>query len=166
MAGNNKHADFILRRTLHIDPEERYSRQPSNLDHRAKQAGVDPFLEEEPTVKEFLGELVPSREGVANYLRSLFPSSTWIGRYNLHWLLGDSIAGKQERVTNRRLKPSNSCLRSSGVVLTSKEKNRSHCWPRCSPPSNGVCIACPAFSRVRPVHIFHRRRAVLDFWDI
>ena len=91
---NNAPVEFLTKRILHIDPNERYKRQPSDLDVRARQATSDVFFEDEPTVGEWLRQFVPTRHGAADYLHSLFPSATWIGRYNLHWLLGDAIAGK------------------------------------------------------------------------
>ncbi|KAI1845249.1 hypothetical protein JX265_005404 [Neoarthrinium moseri] len=54
---------------------------------------ADSFLEEEPTTAEVLAELTPSGKDVANYFKSLFPFLSWIGFYNLQWLIGDLIAG-------------------------------------------------------------------------
>ena len=85
---------FVKKRVLHIDPEERYSRQPKDLEQRAKDAVANTYIEEEPSIREWGRQLIPTRDGFANYIRGLFPSATWIGRYNLHWLAGDAIAGK------------------------------------------------------------------------
>ncbi|KAF2259564.1 sulfate permease-like protein [Lojkania enalia] len=54
---------------------------------------VEPYLEEEPTVKEWLFSFTPTKAGVVNYFRSLFPFWSWIFHYNLTWLAGDIIAG-------------------------------------------------------------------------
>ncbi|KAI1368638.1 sulfate permease [Xylaria arbuscula] len=54
---------------------------------------ADSFFEEQPTVKEVLASLVPTRKGVVEYLLSLFPFLSWIGFYNLQWLTGDLVAG-------------------------------------------------------------------------
>ncbi|KAL2165499.1 hypothetical protein VTH06DRAFT_799 [Thermothelomyces fergusii] len=51
------------------------------------------FVEEPPRVLEYLNELVPSGKEVYDYILSLFPFLSWIGRYNLQWLIGDLVAG-------------------------------------------------------------------------
>lgn len=92
---SQKVGDFITSKVLGIDVNERYARQPSNLERRAYQtiSPADIYLEEEPTVGEWVQELAPSREDVVYYLTSLFPSSSWIRRYCGRWLLGDAVAG-------------------------------------------------------------------------
>jgi sodium-independent sulfate anion transporter 11 len=55
---------------------------------------ADSFVEEEPTTTEWLREITPSGQDVTNYLKSLFPFLSWIGFYNLQWLIGDLVAGK------------------------------------------------------------------------
>ncbi|KAK5989511.1 Sulfate permease 2 [Cladobotryum mycophilum] len=54
---------------------------------------ADPFVEHEPTVREFLEEVTPSLRDIGRYLYNLFPFIHWIGKYNLTWLTGDLIAG-------------------------------------------------------------------------
>ncbi|RYP23403.1 hypothetical protein DL765_001108 [Monosporascus sp. GIB2] len=54
---------------------------------------VDPYYEEEPSLREVLNSLLPTRKGVANYTRSLFPFWSWIFHYNMTWAFGDFIAG-------------------------------------------------------------------------
>ncbi|RYO11816.1 Sulfate permease 2 [Alternaria arborescens] len=56
-------------------------------------SGVVPYLEEEPTVKEWLCSFRLTRQSIINFLCSLFPCTSWLRRYNVHWLLGDAIAG-------------------------------------------------------------------------
>ncbi|KAL2184577.1 sulfate permease [Thermothelomyces heterothallicus CBS 203.75] len=51
------------------------------------------FVEEPPHVLEYLNDLIPSRKEVYDYILSLFPFLSWIGRYNLQWLIGDLVAG-------------------------------------------------------------------------
>ena len=87
--------DFITRKVLGIDVNERFSRQPDDLDRRAYEVlePADIYLEQEPSVNEWIKELAPTREGTLNYIQSLFPSSSWIRRYCGRWLLGDFIAG-------------------------------------------------------------------------
>ncbi|KAH6660036.1 sulfate permease [Truncatella angustata] len=54
---------------------------------------ADSFVEEEPTTAEWFQEVIPTGHDVVNYLRSLFPFLSWIGFYNLQWLIGDLVAG-------------------------------------------------------------------------
>jgi sodium-independent sulfate anion transporter 11 len=54
---------------------------------------ADTYIEPEPTSAEWLYEHVPSRHDVLDYLISLFPFLSWIGRYNLQWFIGDLVAG-------------------------------------------------------------------------
>lgn len=54
---------------------------------------LDPFFEEDPTVKEWLLEHRPTFAGTLRYLTGLFPFVRWIGNYNLQWLTGDVIGG-------------------------------------------------------------------------
>ncbi|KEF52665.1 uncharacterized protein A1O9_11082 [Exophiala aquamarina CBS 119918] len=53
----------------------------------------DSYIEHDITVSEWIHSLLPSKNGVLNYFRSLFPCIDWIPRYNWRWLLGDAIAG-------------------------------------------------------------------------
>lgn len=52
------------------------------------------FVEEPPRVVDYFGDLVPSGHEIYDYLLSLFPFLSWIGYYNLQWLVGDLVAGK------------------------------------------------------------------------
>lgn len=61
---------------------------PPSLNHAAL------YIEEEPTVKEYLQEITPSWRDIGHYVYRLFPFISWIGKYNLTWGLGDLIAGK------------------------------------------------------------------------
>jgi sodium-independent sulfate anion transporter 11 len=67
----------------HVEPEER---APSITN-------ADPFIEQEPTVGEFLAEITPDIHDVAAYFYNLFPFLSWIGKYNWIWFIGDLIAG-------------------------------------------------------------------------
>jgi sodium-independent sulfate anion transporter 11 len=93
---HSRAGNFVTEKVLGIDRQERYSKQPDDLDSCAKRIlhPADIYLEEEPTVTEWLHELLPSRAGALNYIQGLFPSAFWVRRYNLGWLLGDVIAGK------------------------------------------------------------------------
>jgi hypothetical protein len=52
------------------------------------------FVEEPPLVLDYLNNLIPSGKELYEYLLSLFPFLSWIGHYNLQWLIGDLVAGK------------------------------------------------------------------------
>lgn len=85
----------MTQKVLGIDLNERYAHQPANLDRRAYQTlePADIFLEQEPTVAEWIHELSPTRDGALHYVQSIFPSSSWVWRYCGRWLLGDIVAG-------------------------------------------------------------------------
>ncbi|KAL2132023.1 hypothetical protein VTI74DRAFT_4307 [Chaetomium olivicolor] len=51
------------------------------------------FVEDPPQVLDYLYDLVPSGRDLYKYLVSLFPFLSWIGHYNLQWLIGDLVAG-------------------------------------------------------------------------
>lgn len=53
------------------------------------------FVEDPPLVLDYLHELLPSGKQLYAYLLSLFPFLSWIGHYNLQWLIGDLVAGKE-----------------------------------------------------------------------
>ncbi|KAH7356096.1 sulfate transporter family-domain-containing protein [Pyrenochaeta sp. MPI-SDFR-AT-0127] len=69
------------------------SKQTASLEQIARETIGATFLEEDPSVAEWFRELVPSSHGVTEYVRELFPSARWVRRYNVHWLVGDAIAG-------------------------------------------------------------------------
>jgi hypothetical protein len=88
--------DFVTNKVLGIDVNERFAHQPADLQRRAYQLlePADVYLEQEPTVSEWVRELAPTRAAAVDYIQSLFPSSSWVLRYCARWLLGDFIAGK------------------------------------------------------------------------
>lgn len=53
----------------------------------------DSYLEEEPTVWEWIKSTTPNGREIGQYVRNLFPFTRWILRYNTQWLIGDLIAG-------------------------------------------------------------------------
>jgi sodium-independent sulfate anion transporter 11 len=55
---------------------------------------ADTYVEEEPTVMEWLRDVTPNGRDLVRYFISLFPFVNWITRYNLQWFYGDLIAGK------------------------------------------------------------------------
>jgi solute carrier family 26 (sodium-independent sulfate anion transporter), member 11 len=52
------------------------------------------FYERQPSTTEVLQGLLPTGRDVLHYLTSLFPFLSWLGHYNLQWLLGDVVAGE------------------------------------------------------------------------
>lgn len=54
---------------------------------------ADTYVEEEPRTIDWLLQYVPTARDGQNYVRSLFPFTKWILRYNLQWLIGDLVAG-------------------------------------------------------------------------
>lgn len=75
---------------------EESRRKTASLEQIARETINQTYHEEDPSVAEWFQGLVPSSEGVAEYVRDLFPSAQWVRRYNVHWLMGDVIAGKLE----------------------------------------------------------------------
>ncbi|QGI85321.1 hypothetical protein CEK25_012050 [Fusarium fujikuroi] len=67
----------------HTEPEEK---APSITN-------ADLYIEEEPTVGEFLREITPSTRAIGEYFYNLFPFLSWVGKYNLIWFIGDLVAG-------------------------------------------------------------------------
>jgi sodium-independent sulfate anion transporter 11 len=51
------------------------------------------YVEEEPSVGQWLRHIIPTPRGVVRWFLSLFPFLSWIGYYNLQWLYGDLVAG-------------------------------------------------------------------------
>ncbi|KAF8476927.1 putative sulfate permease 2 [Kalaharituber pfeilii] len=51
------------------------------------------YIEEDPTVAEWLLARKPTLEGAWKFFLSLFPFLSWMGKYNMQWFLGDLIAG-------------------------------------------------------------------------
>ncbi|KAF9881524.1 sulfate permease [Colletotrichum karsti] len=93
MAANK--AGSALAKALGIDLGASTRHQTQELhDHIAKDISpYETYYEEDPTVKEWLLEHVPTKDGSARYVKSLFPFTKWILRYNTRWLISDAIAG-------------------------------------------------------------------------
>lgn len=89
MSQQGKHsAKTALEKFIGADHHEPEERAPSITN-------ADLYIEEEPTVGEFLREITPSLQQVGEYFYNLFPFLSWVGKYNLTWFLGDLVAGKQ-----------------------------------------------------------------------
>ena len=81
--------------TSHSHREKRREENKKTLDNFNSYSGTtEGYVEEDPSVAEWLKSALPTGRGVVDYLVSLFPFSQWIFSYNLQWLIGDLIAGK------------------------------------------------------------------------
>lgn len=87
-----KVGQLVRDKVLHADPSAREA-ETERLVKIARDTLGETYVEEDPTVAEWFRSLVPTLAGTAEYVRDLFPSASWGRRYNLHWLLGDAIAG-------------------------------------------------------------------------
>ncbi|KAG8405927.1 hypothetical protein J3459_020110 [Metarhizium acridum] len=87
--------DLFVHQVLGINVTERYTAMPADVDEQARDIldSADIYVEDEPSVAEWFKELAPSRRGAIEYITSLFPSASWIQRYNIRWLAGDMVAG-------------------------------------------------------------------------
>ncbi|MCJ1479793.1 Sulfate permease 2 [Lambiella insularis] len=56
-------------------------------------SSADTYVEQEPTVAEWIREVTPTGRGMLQYFYNMFPFVHWIGRYNGTWLFGDLVAG-------------------------------------------------------------------------
>lgn len=126
----------VAAKAVGIDQDAKSRHLPDDLKARALGAvmPLDPFFEEDPTVKEWLLEQRPTLAGTSRYIASLFPFVRWIGHYNLQWLMGDVIGGKY--FVNGTQKPiavanpsSNQQALRSGSLLSLKQ------WPMQSLPA-------------------------------
>ncbi|KAK3341151.1 sulfate transporter family-domain-containing protein [Lasiosphaeria hispida] len=73
--------------------EEPYQDEVSRGESILSSESGNTFVEQAPRVTEYFLGLHPSRRQATDYLLSLFPFLSWIGHYNLQWLLGDLVAG-------------------------------------------------------------------------
>ncbi|CCF45781.1 sulfate permease SutA-Penicillium chrysogenum [Colletotrichum higginsianum] len=88
-------AGTALAKVLGIDLEVSTRHQTRELHEHVTDAisPYEPYYEQDPTVNEWLLEHVPTRDASARYVKSLFPFTKWILRYNTRWLVSDAIAG-------------------------------------------------------------------------
>jgi len=55
---------------------------------------ADNYVEQEPTTLEWVQSVTPNGRQAVQYVKSLFPFTSWIMMYNTQWLIGDLVAGK------------------------------------------------------------------------
>ncbi|KAF8425615.1 sulfate transporter family-domain-containing protein [Tirmania nivea] len=80
-----------LAKALKIDLQTPGSSQPK--DRNGPLDIEDTYVEEDPTVEEWMREHCLTAKGAWNFFLGLFPFINWIGRYNKVWFAGDLIAG-------------------------------------------------------------------------
>lgn len=51
------------------------------------------YVEDEPTITQWVKHVTPGPRGIARWAYHLFPFTHWITRYNVQWLFGDLVAG-------------------------------------------------------------------------
>ena len=113
---------------------------------------ADTYVEEEPSVFEWLRKITPTGHGIGRWAYRLFPFTHWISRYNVQWLFGDLVAGKSARRLRRRKKMTKSRARNHGRV--------------CGGASvDGVCETGSASGAVWPVLVVHGCLDLLVFRD-
>jgi solute carrier family 26 (sodium-independent sulfate anion transporter), member 11 len=54
---------------------------------------ADSYVEDEPRTIDWIRDAIPTRSQWVAYVRSLFPFTNWILRYNVQWAIGDLVAG-------------------------------------------------------------------------
>ncbi|KFY21503.1 hypothetical protein V493_07346 [Pseudogymnoascus sp. VKM F-4281 (FW-2241)] len=94
MANSRARAGHIVANALGIKLDEPYAYEATTRGESVfSNKTADTFVEEEPSSWEWIQETVPSWKDTGSYLRSLFPFTYWITRYNVQWLMGDLVAG-------------------------------------------------------------------------
>ena len=88
-------------------------------------SSADTYVEDEPTVIQWIQETAPSRQDFLHYFQNRLPFLSWIQRYNLQWFLGDLVAGN-----------SFTCPYHDSELTYYSRYHRGFC--RCS-PGNGIC---------------------------
>ncbi|KAK3986688.1 sulfate transporter family-domain-containing protein [Cladorrhinum sp. PSN332] len=78
---------------IKLQPKDPYDAYPQLEVPGASISSADTFIEEPPHVGEFFLGFIPTGSQVYKYLLSLFPFLSWVGYYNLQWLIGDLVAG-------------------------------------------------------------------------
>lgn len=87
---------FVGEKILRIpfqDSKEPHQDRVTRGESIAEAIQADPYIDQEPSVTEWLSELIPSRREALNFGKSLFPFTEWLPRYNLQWFIGDLVAG-------------------------------------------------------------------------
>lgn len=82
---------YGIAKALQIDLQA--SRSPHPKDGNRTLDIRDTYVEEDPTVEEWMREHKPTAKGTWNFVLGLFPFINWMGRYNRIWFVGDVIAG-------------------------------------------------------------------------
>jgi len=92
--GKEQRFGKFARKALHVEAVEEKGRPPAEVHLKVEETLHASYVEDEPTVQEWLAHLVPKKQGLSKYLHNLFPCISWMRRYNLRWLTWDIIAGR------------------------------------------------------------------------
>jgi hypothetical protein len=110
---------------------------------------ADSYEEREPTAKDWLAEVWPSKADAWNYTKGLFPFTSWILHYNLQWLYGDLVAGMLSQIMVT--------IPDHNLLIATRYHDRC-----CScAPKYGLRKARTAPSSIWSLLIFHGRLALL-----
>ena len=94
MASTSSKVGHGLAKGLGIKLEYRETDKVTRGESTFSVESADSYIEQEPTAAEWLRDITPTGRTMLRYLRSLFPFTHWITRYNLQWFAGDLVAGQ------------------------------------------------------------------------
>lgn len=147
---------FVGERILRIpfrDNKEAYEDRVTRGESIASAHHSQPYIEKEPSVKDWVQEHWPSKSDVKAYGLSLFPFIDWLPRYNVQWLFGDLVAG----------------ITVGCVVVPQSMCSQSRNTPCCGGELTfaflryGICSARTAAPAIRSIFLFRRCYALLGF---
>ena len=143
---------YVQTNILHIDSaaQEQEQRVLRKIAHDTID---DIFIEEDPSITEWFRDLAPTASDISDYFHNLFPSASWTRRYNLHWLLGDAVAGKEIQFLLQ-------------LRVMSVKQYRHYRGLGSGSSSHGLCFARSVKPGLRPIYGLHRLLSVLDIWDL
>jgi solute carrier family 26 (sodium-independent sulfate anion transporter), member 11 len=90
---NSKYFHVLAQKVFGIDPHNRHEEILHQYNEPVTRVVPNAYHEQDPTVAEWFGTLVPTKKGISTYVHDIFPSAQWVSRYCWRWLLGDCIAG-------------------------------------------------------------------------
>lgn len=158
MGASSKAGSFAAK-VLGIDLDASTRHQTQELDeHLVRSISPhEPYYEEDPTVKEWLLEHVPTKDGSVRYVKSLFPFTKWIFRYNTRWLVSDVIAGKN--VQPRTMLSLFHSSTDNSQVLRSGSSSFPKRWPTPSSPVSApnMVFTHPSLVQLSTGSLVHQR---------